>query len=173
MPLLILICILAVPYFEFLVFLKVGNMIGGWNAFFLTVITAFLGIYLIRLEGFDVLRRLKENMAQGISPAEEIAQGLFLAIAGLFFLMPGFLTDSAALLLAITPIRRFLSRHILVAGNFSFQTGTADDHLRAHDMKYGTKPGQTIDGEYTTQDDEDSDTEINKDPSKLPKNDDR
>ena len=85
MPLLILVLILAVPYLEFLVFLEVGEAIGGLNALIATLLTAVLGVYLIRLEGFEVMRRMHDNLQRGESPVEEIFHGFFLLIAGFFF----------------------------------------------------------------------------------------
>ena len=77
MPLLILVLILAVPYLEFLVFLEVGEAIGGLNALIATLLTAVLGVYLIRLEGFEVMRRMHDNLQRGESPVEEIFHGFF------------------------------------------------------------------------------------------------
>ncbi|MBT6328407.1 MAG: FxsA family protein, partial [Kordiimonadaceae bacterium] len=48
MPLIFLAVIITVPYLEFLVFMKVGDEIGGFSALMLTILTAFLGIYIIR-----------------------------------------------------------------------------------------------------------------------------
>jgi len=113
MPLLILLILLAVPYLEFLVFLEVGKAIGGFQALMLTILTAVLGVYLIRQQGLVVMRRMHESLSRRESPVEEISHGFFLLIAGLFFLLPGFITDSIALLLAIEPVRAVLGKIIL------------------------------------------------------------
>lgn len=113
MPLLILLILIAVPYLEFLVFLEVGNAIGGFQALLLTLLTAVLGIYLIRAQGLIVLNRMHETLQRGESPVEDVLHGFFLLIAGLFFLLPGFITDSVALLLAIPPVRTMIGRAIL------------------------------------------------------------
>lgn len=113
MPLLILIILLAVPYLEFIVFLKVGNVIGGGAALMLTLLTAVVGIYLIRQQGLVVMNRMHETLRRGESPVEDIFHGFFLLIAGLFFLLPGFITDSVAMILAIPPIRAFLGKIII------------------------------------------------------------
>ncbi len=113
MPFLILIILLAVPYLEFLVFLEVGEAIGGFQALMLTIATAFIGIYLIRQQGLVVLNRMHETLQRGESPVENILHGFFLLIAGLFFLLPGFITDSVALFLTIPPFRTILGKLIL------------------------------------------------------------
>ncbi len=120
MPLLILIILLSVPYLEFLVFLEVGSAIGGFQALLLTILTAVIGVYLIRQQGIMVLNRMHETLQRGESPVEDILHGFFLLVAGLFFLLPGFITDSIAVLLAIPPIRAVLGKVIVqnIRNNF-------------------------------------------------------
>ncbi|PCI33099.1 MAG: exlusion protein FxsA [Alphaproteobacteria bacterium] len=113
MPLLILVVLLGVPYLEFLVFLEVGSAIGGLQALLLTILTAVIGVYLIRQQGLVVMNRMHHAMQRGESPVEDILHGFFLLIAGLFFLLPGFITDTVALLLAIEPIRAVLGKIIV------------------------------------------------------------
>jgi len=143
MPLLILIILLSVPYLEFLVFLEMGNAIGGFQALLLTILTAIIGVYLIRRQGVVVLRRMHETLQQGESPVEEILHGFFLLIAGLFFLLPGFITDSIALLLATPPVRAILGKIIVKNIRTNFYNRAAGQH-----KKSAPHEGITIDGEY-------------------------
>jgi len=139
MPLIILITLLAVPYLEFLVFLEVGNAIGGFQALLLTLLTAVIGIYLIRQQGLVVMNRMHLALQRGENPVEEILHGFFLLIAGLFFLLPGFITDSIAVLLAIEPIRTVLGNTIVKNIGTSFYK---TPHGHSHNE------GIIIDGEY-------------------------
>ena len=75
MPLLFLIALFAVPYLEFLVFVEVADEIGGLSALALTLFTAVLGIYIIRQEGIQVLRNLKNTVDRGESPVSELTAG--------------------------------------------------------------------------------------------------
>jgi len=136
MPLLILLALLAVPYLEFLVFLKVGSAIGGLSALLLTILTAIIGVYLIRRQGLVVINRMHHTLQRGDSPVEDMLHGFFLLIAGLFFLLPGFITDSIALLLAIEPIREILGKIIIRNIHTGFY------------KKPAHKEGIIIDGEY-------------------------
>ncbi len=143
MPLLILVVLLAVPYLEFLVFLEVGNAIGGFQALLLTILTAIIGVYLIRQQGLVVINRMHETLQRGESPVEDILHGFFLLVAGLFFLLPGFITDTIALLLATHPIRAMLGRVIVKnirTAFYSGQPGRGGDPAR--------NKGIIIDGEY-------------------------
>jgi len=142
MPLLFLAAIITVPYLEFLVFMKVGNEIGGFSALMLTILTAVLGIYIIRKEGIQVLGNLKNTVDRGEHPVLELIHGFFLAIAGFFFLLPGFITDSVALLLAIAPIRAMLGKMIVESGRHNF----------ANKPKSSFSSGIIINGEFKESD---------------------
>ncbi|MCF6215217.1 MAG: FxsA family protein [Emcibacter sp.] len=147
MPLLILIILLSVPYLEFLVFLEVGSAIGGLQALLLTILTAVIGIYLIRQQGIMVLNRMHETLQRGESPVEDILHGVFLLVAGLFFLLPGFITDSIAVLLATPPIRAVLGKIIVQNIRNSF-------YKNASGHKNSPRPpeGIIINGEYEEED---------------------
>ncbi len=138
MPLLFLATIIMVPYLEFLVFVEVADEIGGLTALMLTILTAVLGIFIIRQEGIQVLANLKNTVDRGESPVSELIHGFFLAIAGFFFLLPGFITDSIAILLAIAPIRAMLGNMMVKAGKRNYEN-------RPRSSFSG---GIIIDGEY-------------------------
>lgn len=152
MPLLILLSLFGVLYAEFLVFFAVGDQIGGLNAFLLTVLTAVFGLYLIRSQGLMVIQRLHQNMQDGQSPVREITHGFFLLVAGLFFLLPGFLTDSVALLLSLSPVRDVLGRAILK---------NVSNHFYHNSPKTSAGEGVIIDGDFTSMDSESEDSKKN------------
>lgn len=142
MPLLILLVLLTVPYLEFLVFLEVGSAIGGFQALLLTILTAVIGIYLIRQQGLVVINRMHHTLQQGESPVEDMFHGFFLLIAGLFFLLPGFITDTIALFLAIEPIRAVLGKIIVKNIGTTFYRNSKGPNTNPHEK------GIIIDGEY-------------------------
>lgn len=154
MPLIILAALISVIYLEFLVFAEVASEIGGLTALMLTILTAVLGIYIIRQEGIQVLGNLKNTVDRGESPVSDLIHGFFLAIAGFFFLLPGFITDGIAILLAIAPIRAAL-------GNMMVDTAKRNHASRP---KSTYSDGIIIDGEY-----EESETEPNKKPNEIEK----
>ena len=107
-PLLLL--LIALPLIEVYLLIEVGSVIGALPTIALAILTAVLGTALVRHQGFGILRRVQESMARNEVPALELLDGALLLIAGLFLLLPGFLTDCAGLLLLIPPLRRFLIR---------------------------------------------------------------
>lgn len=94
-----------VPVAEIYVLVSVGGVIGVFPTIALVLLTAMAGAYLARLQGLAVLLRIRENMAQGFMPAEELLDGLLVFLAGMVLLTPGFLTDICGLLLLLPTTR--------------------------------------------------------------------
>lgn len=94
-----------VPVVEIYVLVSVGGVIGVWPTIFLVILTALGGAWLARLQGLAVLLRIRENLAQGFMPAEELLDGVLIFLAGMALLAPGLLTDLAGLLILFPATR--------------------------------------------------------------------
>jgi len=102
MPLLLL---LLFPLAEIATFIVVGGMIGVGRTLALVVVSALLGMVMLRDAG--AVTALKLQRQHG-NPATILAEGGTRMLAGVLFLIPGFLTDIAAVLVLIPAIRRLL-----------------------------------------------------------------
>jgi UPF0716 protein FxsA len=71
----------------------------------LVVLTALIGMLLVRAEGRHTLAEIQRKAATGEIPTDELLDGAFLIAAGAFFLTPGLVTDFIALLLVLPPTR--------------------------------------------------------------------
>lgn len=71
----------------------------------IVVLTALLGMLLVRAEGRHTLGKIQTKLARGDVPTDELLDGAFLLVAGALFLTPGLVTDLVALLLALPPTR--------------------------------------------------------------------
>lgn len=101
---------LLVPLLEIFVLVEAGSAIGAPLVVLLTVLTAAGGIVLVRLQGFETLRKARAEIDAGRPPVAEMLHGALLVAAGLLLLVPGFLTDFAGALLLVPPLRRPLVR---------------------------------------------------------------
>ena len=71
-----------IPLIEIIIFISIGSNIGILNTIAIIIVTALVGIYLVRRQGISLLFNAQRNLSQGIMPAEEIKGGIFLLISG-------------------------------------------------------------------------------------------
>ncbi len=103
---LFLIIFVGAPLLELYVLIEVGSQIGTSWTILLSILTAALGGWLVRTQGFSVAFRAQQQMQQGTLPALELMEGTALLVVGFALLLPGFITDTIGFLLLIPTIRR-------------------------------------------------------------------
>lgn len=109
---LLLIAFIGVPLLEIAIFIQVGGIIGlGWTLA-LVVLTALIGTWMLRQQGFQVLRRAQRQIDSGVAPVTEVFEGACLLVAGALLLTPGFFTDAVGALLLLPPVRAVLFREV-------------------------------------------------------------
>lgn len=112
--------LLAWPIGEIAMFAWVGGRIGVINTIGLVLLAGFAGVALLRIEGFNLMRRLQAELAAGRMPTGELLEASFVLLAAFLLVLPGFLSDILAFLLLFSPIRRLLVRllggYVLVRG---------------------------------------------------------
>jgi UPF0716 protein FxsA len=111
-PLLVALLILG-PMAEIALLLAVGSAIGVWPVVLLCLASAFLGAFLLRIQGLAALRAVHRDIAEGRVPVEAAADAVFLAIAAPLLMTPGFISDAVGFLLLIPAVRSFLARSAL------------------------------------------------------------
>ncbi|MBL4583887.1 MAG: FxsA family protein [Pseudomonadales bacterium] len=99
---------LLIPLAEMWLLIEVGSVIGGLSTLGLVVLTAFIGVNLLRRQGVQTLQRFQAKAASGQLPGKEIIEGMMLAVAGVLLLTPGFLTDTIGFMLLVPGIRTWL-----------------------------------------------------------------
>ncbi|MFT2112279.1 FxsA family protein [Marinomonas sp. 2405UD68-3] len=135
--------ILLIPIIEILVLIEVGGQIGGLNAVLLIFATAIFGIGIIRKQGGETLLKAQEKLKVNVLPAQEMVDGILLAISGVFLVIPGFVTDAIGILLLIPPVRKGIFYTVflkLIASKINASASYASRHK---------DNGDVIEGEYT------------------------
>ena len=99
-----------VPIAELFVLIEIGQVIGTWNTIALLLAVSIAGAWLVKREGLGVVRRFRRQLEAGAIPGRELADGVLIIVAGALLLTPGFLTDVAALLLLLPPVRSGVRR---------------------------------------------------------------
>ena len=127
---------------EMWLLITVGGQIGALPTIGLVLLTALVGVNLLRAQGFDTLWRGQRKFADGQLPAQEIAEGIILAVSGALLLTPGFVTDGIGFAGLIPMVRGAMARLVLsrmvvtgvsstggfTAGGRSHQRGPRVDH---------------------------------------------
>jgi len=100
---------LAIPIVEIYLLIQVGQVIGAGWTILLVVLTAVIGVWLLRIQGLSTLIRAQQKLQENQLPARELLEGMALVVAGAFLLTPGFFTDTIGFLLLFPPTRMWLA----------------------------------------------------------------
>ena len=103
-----LIVFMLVPIVEMWILIEVGGWIGALPTIGLVVVTATLGLSLLKKQGLSTLLSARQKMNEGSIPATELVSGVMLAVGGALLLTPGFVTDMVGLVLLIPQTRQWL-----------------------------------------------------------------
>ncbi len=103
-----IILILGIPLLEIYLFIKVGSQIGALNTILLILITAVIGIWYARYEGFNTLRSGMSQLVKNELPLYEIVSGAAIAFAAFLLILPGFATDIIGILIVFPVTRRII-----------------------------------------------------------------
>ena len=135
-----------VPLIEVYFLIQVGSVIGAGWTILLVVLTAVIGVNLLRQQGISTLMRANQVMSQGQIPAMEMMEGIVLAVGGALLITPGFFTDILGFLCLIPLTRRGLIRRLLL--NSTIQTTYS-----VHRETESRRDSRTIEGDFTREDD--------------------
>ena len=131
---------LAVPIIEIYLLIQVGQVIGALWTILLVVMTAVIGVWLLRIQGISTLMRAQQKMQSGELPAREMLEAMGLVIAGALLLTPGFFTDAVGFTLLFPPMRIWLvglvTARMVVSGPTGFQTRQNRDQNVIDGVKY-------------------------------------
>ena len=105
----IFLAFIIIPIIEISIFITIGSNIGILNTIIIILITALVGIFLVRRKGIKLLFNAQRNLSQGVMPTEEITGGIFLLISGLLLITPGFFTDLIGFSIFIKPVQNFIA----------------------------------------------------------------
>ena len=139
---------LLTPLVEVYVLISAGGVLGVLPTVFLVMLTAVIGIYLLRQQGLSTLTRGMQKMQLGEFPAHEMAEGLLLAIAGALLLTPGFVTDGVGFVLLTPFLRTALIERITQKFDASTLTAYPPENGADAASQAKNRANHTIEGEF-------------------------
>ena len=105
--------LIGLPVLEIWILIQLGNIFGFWGTLLLVIGTAILGIFHLRMQGFELVFNLQKKLLSGQKAVPELVEGVGLLVSGFFFIIPGAITDIIGLVFLIPFTRRFFLRIII------------------------------------------------------------
>lgn len=139
-----LLLFITIPVIEMYILIVVGSQIGALPTIGLVLLTAMLGLWLFRREGFATLQSLQEKMNRNEIPGRELLEGVMLLIGGALLLTPGFITDTVGFVCLLPGLRKPIAEWLIQRGLLAMTSGFV---IRGGpDSHHGPT---TFDGEFT------------------------
>jgi UPF0716 protein FxsA len=104
---------IAIPVVELYILIEVGKKIGSLTTIGIIILTGILGTYLIKSQGFMILRKIQNDLNEGIMPGDNLIQGAIILLGGVLLLTPGFITDITGFILLIPAGRKIVKKYLL------------------------------------------------------------
>ncbi|MCK5355499.1 MAG: FxsA family protein [Methyloprofundus sp.] len=137
---LVFLAFLIVPFIEIYLLLQIGGIVGVFPTIALVVLTAVIGVSLLRQQGMATWQRFQDNLQKGELPAYEMIEGPILLVGGALLLTPGFFTDIIGFACLIPQARKRIAQYIIEK-----RLAQADAASQQQDSK--AQPG-VIEGEF-------------------------
>lgn len=163
---------IIVPIIEITLLINVGEAIGVWSTIGLVLLSAFVGVNMLRYQGLATLARAQQRANQGEIPGKEMIEGIVLAVGGALLVTPGFVTDVIGFCCLIPYTRHVLAKKLIgrftmiathhqpppfgespfsepgdISGPEQPSAGYQDSPFKK-DSHSGGRSGDVIDGEY-------------------------
>ena len=135
----LLIIFIILPIVEISIFIQVGGFLGTFNTILIIFMTAAVGVYLVRQQGFRTFQKIAVELQNQQIPVQGMFDGLVILIAGILLVTPGFFTDIIGFL-GLIPYTRVLL--LTVIKNLFLQR-----YSNAH-KQYKKDIDKTIDGNF-------------------------
>tara|TARA_R110000823_G_scaffold295738_6_gene415686 strand:+ start:12643 stop:13059 length:417 start_codon:yes stop_codon:yes gene_type:complete len=134
--------VFLLPWLELFTLIQLGIETSALTALMYVLVTLFLGLALLQRQGRELFEHLRESQRTGTAGAQVLLDRMALGLAGLLFMVPGLITDFAALVVLVGPLRRRIARALYGTPPARY---TPEQDSSAH---------QTIEGSFRRVDDE-------------------
>ena len=135
---------------EIYVLVSVGGAIGAWSTILLVIITALIGSALLKQQGWSIMAKAQQSIAEGRTPALEMLEGVVILVSGVLLLTPGFITDGLGLLGLMPWSRGYFINHFLEKNAervFSQRNSVFINRTKSSESKTANKD-EPIEGEF-------------------------
>ncbi len=150
-----LVLFIVVPAIEIYLLIQVGSLIGAIPTILLILATAMIGVALLRQQGLSTLSRFQNNLSSGALPAQELVEGVLLAVGGALLMTPGFVTDAMGFFCLIPLTRKIFAMYIMKRSAVQMQAGMGGAGFSRSQQGAGFSQQDNIyEGEFVRKDDD-------------------
>lgn len=141
----VFLAILSVPLIEIGLFVQLGGAIGLWPTLIWVIVSAGLGIIVLKGVAMYGAVTLSRDMHELSDPLSPLAHRVMLVMAAALLILPGFFTDAVGLLLLVPPVRlvliKLIGRRMNRHGSVSTQTTIIEGEWQETEPETPRKPG--------------------------------
>ncbi|MBU4227729.1 membrane protein FxsA [bacterium] len=109
----LLILFVIIPVTELYILIEVGKKIGSLTTIGVIILTGIIGAYLVKSQGFMILRKIQNDLNEGIMPGDSLIQGAIILAGGILLLTPGFVTDILGFIFLMPVSRSIVKKYLL------------------------------------------------------------
>lgn len=114
--------VIGLIFLEIAVFVAVAGTIGFFTALALCFLAGIAGAYLVQQQGLGMLANLRGSFDRGEVPMDDAFDAACIMAAGLFMIIPGFVSDMVGFALLIPPVRKHL--RVFLAQRYGNENGS-------------------------------------------------
>lgn len=130
--------LLAWPFIEIYLFIKVVEQYGLFNAFMATLTAFFFGLLIIKAQSRTFLMKVQNELSQGRVPAFSVINSALLFLGGLMICIPGFFSDIIGVLLVLPGTRHLFVIYVRAYFTRKLANGT----FKVFTSNFGSRFGQ-------------------------------
>ena len=134
---------MLLPWLELFTLIQLGIETSALTVIFYVLATLLLGVMVLRRQGRQMIERLQGVQQGKVLGSELLVDDMAMGLAGVLLIFPGLLSDVAAIVVMIGPLRRRLAK--------ALGGPQAQPYAPQRDFESDV----TIEGQYTRVDEED------------------
>lgn len=101
---------MLLPWLELFTLIQLGVKTSAMTAIGYVILTVFIGVAILQRQGRGMFERLRQGQEGRIVGPQLLIDDMSMGLAGLLLIFPGMITDAAAVIVLIGPLRRRLLR---------------------------------------------------------------
>ncbi len=102
--------IILLPWLELFTLVQLGIETSALTVLAYVAMTFAVGAAILQRQGQGMIERLRETQEGRVLGPEMLVDDMAMGVAGILLMIPGLITDVAALVVMIGPLRRRLAR---------------------------------------------------------------